>query len=782
MPFLESIGEIEHTPLKDLFEADEARVERLCLTVAGVHFDWSKTHLTPALVELFGTAARAADLDAEREALFSGDVVNATEGRAAEHTAERGEGAVGSVARAARNHARMRELIESIESGAYGTIDSILHLGIGGSALGPDLLVDALGSGARYKFAAVSNVDGVALERAFSRLDPKTTLVVVASKTFTTTETLLNAASARQWLSDGGVSDPTTRLIAVTAAPGRAIEWGADPARVLPFAETVGGRYSLWSSVGFAAALTLGWANFLDLLRGSAEMDRHFRTAPIERNAPALAAFADLLYTQARGCETRATFVYDERLRLLPSYLQQLEMESNGKSVTKAGEPVRRPTAPITWGGVGTDAQHAVFQLLHQGTRLVPVEFVGVIEAGDALDSAHHRQLLTNMLAQGAALMAGRSHHSLALAYPGDRPSSTLLLDRLDAHSLGALIAFYEHRTFVNAVLLGINPFDQFGVELGKEMARAAEAGDAAFDRSTQALLDRIAARPAQQSGLPAVRLRPRRVAKPWGRRDLIPPFSRPGESGMSIGEIWFEAPADEDLPLLIKFLFTSEKLSIQVHPSDDDAATLGERRGKEEAWLILDAEPGAVIGLGLRESADADAVRAAALDGSLEAMLDWRPVSAGDFFHIPAGTIHALGGGLVLVEIQQNSDLTYRLFDYGRPRELHLDRGLAVSHLAPYGEQAVRGPGDPTGREILTARGRFVIERWQGERVGGLDATRARPTWLIPLRGETYIGDSLAEPGEVWLAEAPVRVRSMSDSVLLVAYPGQELLGLSGG
>jgi glucose-6-phosphate isomerase len=260
---------------------------------------------------------------------------------------------------------------------------------------------------------------------------------------------------------------------------------------VLPFSESVGGRYSLWSSIGFPAALALGWDAFEELLEGAAEMDRHFRFTPLEKNAPVLAAFADLYYTQARGCETRATFAYDERLRLLPSYLQQLEMESNGKRVTADGQLVAWPTAPVTWGGVGTDAQHAVFQLLHQGTRLVPLEFVGVIEPGDSLVDDHHRQLLLNMFAQGAALMAGRDAEDKARAYPGDRPSATLLLDRLDPRTLGALLAFYENRTFANAALLGINPFDQFGVELGKEMAKAAEQGGLDFDPSTTDLIRR---------------------------------------------------------------------------------------------------------------------------------------------------------------------------------------------------------------------------------------------------------------------------------------------------
>ncbi|UZK64982.1 glucose-6-phosphate isomerase [Sphingomonas sp. M1-B02] len=478
--------------LKSLFEADAGRVDALSADVAGIHFDWSKTHLTADAVAAFSSIAEAMGLAAKRDALFGGQAINVTESRPAEHSAERGEGAPESVARARGFQARMRALIDAIEAEALGPIRHVLHIGIGGSALGPDLLVDALGRYAdRYEVAVVSNVDGLALEAAMDRFDPAATLLVIASKTFTTTETILNAESALAWMSEAGVGDPYGQVIALTAAPDKAVEWGVDETRVLPFAESVGGRYSLWSSIGFPAALALGWDAFEELLEGAAEMDRHFRLMEASQNAPVLAAFADLYYTQARGCETRATFAYDERLRLLPSYLQQLEMESNGKSVTSDGEPVTWPTAPITWGGVGTDAQHAVFQLLHQGTHLVPVEFVGVIEAGDSLAEAHHRQLLLNLLAQGAALMAGKGQDDPARAYPGDRPSSTLLLDRLDARTLGALLAFYEQRTFVNAVLLGINPFDQFGVELGKEMARAAESGGLEFDPSTTDLIRR---------------------------------------------------------------------------------------------------------------------------------------------------------------------------------------------------------------------------------------------------------------------------------------------------
>ncbi|WNO53593.1 glucose-6-phosphate isomerase [Stakelama saccharophila] len=491
-----AIEGLEQQRLDTLFAADPERVSLLSLDVAGIHFDWSKTHLTAEAIDAFVRLAGDSGLADKRDALFAGETVNVTESRAAEHTAERGEGAPDSVARAQGFHARMRALIDAIEAEALGPVRHILHVGIGGSALGPDLLVDALGRDSdRYDVAIVSNVDGVALEEAFARFDPQATLLVVASKTFTTTETMLNANSAISWMRHGGVADPYGKVVALTASPDKAVEWGVDETRVLPFSESVGGRYSLWSSIGFPAALGLGWDVFEEMLEGAAEMDRHFRFGDFGANAPVLAAFADLYYTQARGCETRAVFAYDERLRLLPDYLQQLEMESNGKGVTAEGEPLDRPSAPITWGGVGTDAQHAVFQLLHQGTHLVPVEFVAVTEPGDALNPDHHRQLLLNAFAQGAALMKGRENDDAARAYSGDRPSSTLLLDTLDPRTLGALIAFYEHRVFVSAVLLGINPFDQFGVELGKEMAKAAgaaaEGGELDFDASTNDLIKR---------------------------------------------------------------------------------------------------------------------------------------------------------------------------------------------------------------------------------------------------------------------------------------------------
>lgn len=480
----------ETQTLSMLFQAEPDRLSRLTIDEAGIRFDFSKTHLSTGLLAAFRHLAERQDLAGARDALFAGQAVNITEGRAAEHTAERGQGAPQSVQRAQGLHARMRALIDAIEAGAFGEIRHILHIGIGGSALGPDFLIDALGRDTgRYDVAVVSNVDGAALEEAISGFDPAATLLVIASKTFTTTETMLNAQSALLWLQQGGVTDPYGRIVALTASPEKAVEFGVDETRILPFSESVGGRYSLWSSIGFPIALALGWDAFETLLEGAAAMDRHFRLQPLEQNAPVLAAFVDRYYVNARGAQTRAVFAYDERLRLLPAYLQQLEMESNGKSVTLDGQPVGRATSQITWGGVGTDAQHAVFQLLHQGTHLVPVEFVAAVEPEHGLDFAHHRQLLVNCFAQGAALMAGKQADDPARSYPGDRPSTTILLDRVDPATLGALIAFYEHRTFVNAVLLGINPFDQFGVELGKEIAKSIEAGGLEFDPSTEALI-----------------------------------------------------------------------------------------------------------------------------------------------------------------------------------------------------------------------------------------------------------------------------------------------------
>ena len=485
-------GEVRR--LDELFTAEPGRLASLSFHVAGIYFDWSKTHLDAPIVGQAIERSEKMGFAKARDALFSGEIVNPSEERPATHVAERGSGSPEDVDLAAVRHQRTRALVDAIEAGAFGDVTGILHIGIGGSLLGPALLVDALGRRrSKLQVRFLSNIDGEAFDSAVAELDPATTLVVVVSKTFTTAETLMNMTAAVDWLGDAGIDDPEGRLIAVTAAPEAAVKAGIDDTRILQFGEGVGGRYSLWSAVGVSAALALGWDAFEELLEGAAEMDRHFRFSESAQNVPLLAAFADRLYAERLGCQTRAVFAYDERLRLLPSYLQQLEMESNGKSVTKEGKPVADPTAPVTWGGTGTDAQHAVFQLLHQGTVLVPVEFVAANEADESGNPERHRQLLLNAFAQGAALMQGRNSDDPQRRYPGNRPSATILLDRLDARTLGALIAFYEHRTFANAVLMGTNPFDQFGVELGKEIARSLSEGtdESRLDPSTRALIER---------------------------------------------------------------------------------------------------------------------------------------------------------------------------------------------------------------------------------------------------------------------------------------------------
>ncbi len=485
-------------PLLELFAAELDRLDRLSLEVAGLHLDFAKLAVDAGVIAALAALAETTDLVGWRARMFAGAVVNPSEQRAATHPHERGSGTGPALEVAAQGKAAMRAVTERLRSD--GT-SHVLHIGIGGSALGPALLVDALGHGGDGPhIKIVANIDGVALERATARCDPARTAIIVVSKTFTTQETMTNAASALDWLVAHGIAEPRRKVVAVTAAPDKAAAWGAGT--VLPFAETVGGRYSLWSAVGLPLALRCGWPAFEALLAGAAAMDDHFADAPFAANAPALAGAFDVWAAAVLGQRNRAVFAYDERLRLLPAFLQQLEMESNGKRVSRDGAPLKRPAAAVTWGGTGTDAQHAVFQLLHQGDPGGPVEFVAVREPGHALGGDHHRQLLANCFAQGAALMRGRTFEealaksggdpalAAAKTFPGNRASATILLDRLDAQTLGALLAFYEHRVFTAACLLGLNPFDQWGVELGKEMANALGQGGH-FDASTEALMRR---------------------------------------------------------------------------------------------------------------------------------------------------------------------------------------------------------------------------------------------------------------------------------------------------
>jgi len=479
-----------------LFEDEPSRLHALSLDVAGLHIDLSKLPMSALHVQALSALAAEADLPGWRSRLVAGEIVNLSEGRAATHMQLREKARRG-------DQAPLLEMAARIRSGALGPIRHLIHIGIGGSALGPHLLVDALGAGGDGPEVHVAaNIDGAALARAFAASDPAETLLIAVSKTFTTQETLTNLKSALGWLKANGVVDPISRVVAVTAAPEKARAAGIS--EILPFDESVGGRYSLWSAVGLPLAARCGPEAFEAMLDGARAMDRHFLRAPLSMNAPVLAAMADVWLACFLKRPTRAIFAYDERLRLLPPYLQQLEMESNGKSVARDGTPLSFPTAAISWGGTGTDAQHAVFQLLHQGTHADPIEFIAVSEPEHRLDPIHHKLLLANCFAQGAALLRGRTagdaladaggDEALAAAksFPGNRGSATILLDRLSPDRLGALLAFYEARTFTAAVLMGLNPFDQWGVELGKQTANRLAAGETGgFDPSTKALMEK---------------------------------------------------------------------------------------------------------------------------------------------------------------------------------------------------------------------------------------------------------------------------------------------------
>jgi len=416
----------------------------------------------------------------------------------------------------------MRALADGVRSGAVRgatgeRFKAVVHIGIGGSDLGPRLVWEALrplDPAIELRFAA--NVDPSEIAVALEELDPATTLVVAVSKTFTTLETLANAEAARAWLRAGlGEAGAKAHFAAVSAAPDKAVAFGVDPDRVFAFWDWVGGRFSIWSAVGLSCAIALGWEAFEGFLAGAAAMDEHFRAAPLHRNAPVLLALAQVWNRNGLGRGARAVVPYAQRLRLLPAFLQQLEMESNGKRVRRDGRPVLRATAPVVFGDAGTNGQHAFFQLLHQGVDVIPVEFVAVAEASEGPPDMQ-RKLLANCLAQGEALVVGRTEAEVAQelearglsreevlalapqrAFPGSRPSSLLLIQRLTPQALGALIALYEHKAFVEGVVWEINSFDQWGVELGKTLATRIlgelEGGPALpHDASTAALVERL--------------------------------------------------------------------------------------------------------------------------------------------------------------------------------------------------------------------------------------------------------------------------------------------------
>lgn len=511
-PRLKSIAAgIRETNFRELLDSE--RAARYRIEAAGIYLDCSRNLVTDEVFELLVELAESSPLAAHREAMFRGEAINTTEGRPVLHTALRAaaedlqaDGLDELAGKIEAQTNRVREVSERIRAGEWLGVTGkpardVVHLGIGGSDLGPKLACEALKEFAheRIRCHFLSNVDGEPIRSTLCGLDPETTLVIVSSKSFTTQETLLNANTAAHWFTDRlDIENPyaSPHFIAVTATPAKAMQAGIPEDRILPFEDWVGGRYSLWSSIGLTVAITVGHENFLRMLEGARQMDRHFRTAPAARNMPVILALLGIWYANLLDAESHAVIPYCERLLQLPFYLQQLDMESNGKSVSVSGESVSHATGPIVWGLTGTNGQHSFFQLLHQGTHLVPVDFIGIGE--DGLGSPeHHRVLLANMLAQSAALMEGKKSGELPSwrNYPGNRPSNVLLLDRLSPETFGALIALYEHKVFVQGSLWNINSFDQWGVELGKELARRLlDDGDdrGELDGGTQALLDRL--------------------------------------------------------------------------------------------------------------------------------------------------------------------------------------------------------------------------------------------------------------------------------------------------
>ncbi len=511
-----------------LFDAEPDRLDRLTLSAAGVELDLSKQPWSLADVDVSLDLARAAEVEAARARFFAGEAVNSSEHRAALHMAlraPRGSDFKAQGEPVSRDVEAMRDRMAAfatgIRSGVHKGVTGkpfrkLVHIGIGGSDFGPRLVWEALRPlDPQIEVRYVANVDPAELAHALQGLDPAETLVVVVSKTFTTQETMTNAKAARAWLREGLGANGDAHLVAVSAALKETAAFGVPQDHVFGFGDWVGGRYSVWSPVGLSCVIGLGPEVFEALLAGAAAMDAHFQAAPLGENAPVLLALAHVFNRNGLDRPVRAVVPYAQRLHLLPNFLQQLEMESNGKRVTAAGRPVAEPTAAAVFGDAGTNVQHAFFQLMHQGTDVIPTDFIAVREASEG-DPEAQRILLSNVIAQAEALMVGRTEADVrqeltakgvapaeieTLApqrtFPGDRPSSFLLLERLDAGRLGALLALYEHKTFVEGVLWGINSFDQWGVELGKTLATRVlgelDGGPAhAHDPSTARLIGRL--------------------------------------------------------------------------------------------------------------------------------------------------------------------------------------------------------------------------------------------------------------------------------------------------
>ena len=485
--------------------ADPNRAADFSLAVDGLWFDYSKTNIDAEIREALVSLAAESGVEERREAMLRGDRINETEGRAVLHTALRsavtgaqeGEIVVDGhdvIAESRATYERQKHFVRAVRGGLWpkgGTgITDVVNIGIGGSDLGPAMAVGALApyaDGPRCHF--ISNVDGADLHECLKGLDPRTTLVIVASKTFTTLETMMNARSVLQWMRRGS-EDALDRFVAISSAPEEAQNFGIKAENIFEFGDWIGGRFSVWGPIGLSLMLAVGAENVAAFLAGGAAMDAHFASAPLAGNMPVLLALVGLWHQKTCGYATRAVIPYEQRLARLPAYLQQLEMESNGKRVAMDGSPLAQGGGPVVWGEPGTNGQHAFFQLIHQGTDVVPCEFLLGAEGHEPELEEHHAALVANCLAQSEALLRGRtleeSRNRLVekgidapdterLAphgvFPGNRPSTTLVYPKLTPFVLGQIIALYEHRVFVEGVILGLNSFDQWGVELGKELA-----------------------------------------------------------------------------------------------------------------------------------------------------------------------------------------------------------------------------------------------------------------------------------------------------------------------
>jgi glucose-6-phosphate isomerase len=492
--------------MRDLFAEDSERFKTFSLSALGILFDYSKNRITPETMTLLLQLAEQAGVKDMINAMFSGEAINTTEQRAVLHVALRNRSNTpikvdGADVMPEVNEVlgKMRNFVERVRSGEWQgysgkTITDVVNIGIGGSDLGPKMVTQALQPYASHiKVHFVSNVDGSDMAETLKQVNPETTLFLVASKTFTTIETMTNAEAARAWLLEHAEDDSATakHFAALSTNAEKVREFGIDEANMFGFWDWVGGRYSLWSAIGLSIALYIGMDNFEDLLTGAHKADEHFRTAPFEENIPVIMALLGVWYNNFFGAQTHAILPYDNYLEHFASYFQQGDMESNGKHITRSGEPVDVTTGPIIWGQPGTNGQHAFYQLIHQGTKLIPCDFLAAAQSHNPLGE-HHTILLSNYFAQTEALMMGRpadevraeltsqgvtgehlEHLTASKTFTGNRPTNSFLYAKLTPEILGTLIAFYEHKIFVQGVIWNINSFDQMGVELGKVLAKA---------------------------------------------------------------------------------------------------------------------------------------------------------------------------------------------------------------------------------------------------------------------------------------------------------------------